>query len=51
MEEEELNRDSYKAASGLIYRASDCNVSASVRRKCEASLWYFHILAGQLISQ
>ena len=31
VEEEELNRDSYKAASGLIYRASDCNVSASVR--------------------
>lgn len=31
MEEKELNRDNYKAASGLIYRASDCNVSASAR--------------------
>ena len=31
VEETELNRDSYKAASGLIYRASDCNVSASAR--------------------
>lgn len=31
VEETELNRDTYKEASGLIYRASDCNVSASVR--------------------
>lgn len=31
VEETELNRDNYKAASGLIYRASDCNVSASAR--------------------
>ena len=31
VEETELNRDTYKEASGLIYRASDCNVTASVR--------------------
>ena len=31
VEETELNRDTYKEASGLIYRASDCNVTAAVR--------------------
>ena len=31
VEETELNRDTYKESPGLIYRASDCNVSASVR--------------------
>lgn len=31
VEETELNRDTYRESSGLIYRASDCNVTASVR--------------------
>ena len=31
VEETELNRDTYKESPGLIYRASDCNVTASVR--------------------
>ena len=31
VEETELNRDTYRESPGLIYRASDCNVTASVR--------------------
>ena len=31
VEETELNRDTYRESSGLIYRASDCNVTAAVR--------------------
>ena len=51
VEEEELNRDSYKAAPGLI---TELQIVMSVHqfvREMQASLWYFHISAGQLISQ
>ena len=41
VEETALNHDSYRAAPGLIYRASDCNVEASVRAGNEGEALVF----------